>query len=456
MEYNSAQLADDFEKVMKVVEAYRGRVDRTRLVGLDEYERRVKAVQDALAKEGFKIGFVFCDEHYCGDVPYLGGNTNLSIEQVAGVIGPTGFHIVAGLEGGYVAEQLAPRAGAKVHKVQMLQLADEEYPIDAERMEDVLAEAAGLPLAKIGKIALLTPRQVIPAALVEYFEKLFGKASVVDKQVLYQKIKNLKSGIEMKLIEDACIIASAAMRAMLAVLKPGMLETEVAAWGYFVARMLGSELDGFRIILGANEANRTLIGLALNRRINEGDWVHLGCAPRRDGYNSCLRRSVIAVQDPKDVTPDQQFWFDFIADAYKVGLDAYLKICAENLPAKVQEQALVDFFASRSEAVSEKIGKKIMLEKFKPYTGTHNSGLTECQEFYGAITLNSEKPLAEQVVTMLDVALRGIGNYWNDVVIPNFDYIVVEDTLGKYGRKARVLTELPVHVQHMVGNVNEL
>jgi hypothetical protein len=57
-------------------------------------------------------------EHYDGDVANLGGNTNIQIEQVAGVIGKTGFHIVAGLEGGYVAEQLAERARAKVSKAE--------------------------------------------------------------------------------------------------------------------------------------------------------------------------------------------------------------------------------------------------------------------------------------------------------------------------------------------------
>ena len=36
------------------------------------------------------------------------------------MIGPNGFHVVAGLEGGYVAEQLADRAGATVHKVELL------------------------------------------------------------------------------------------------------------------------------------------------------------------------------------------------------------------------------------------------------------------------------------------------------------------------------------------------
>lgn len=89
----------------------------------------------------------------------MGGNTNLTIEQVAGVIGKDGFHIAAGLEGGYVAEQLAGRAGAVFHKVEMLQLAYEKYPIKAERLEQVIEAAAGDP---VDHIALLTPRQVIP------------------------------------------------------------------------------------------------------------------------------------------------------------------------------------------------------------------------------------------------------------------------------------------------------
>ena len=95
------------------------------------------------------------------------------------------------------------------------------------------------------------------------------------------------------------------MRAMLAVLRPGRLETEVAAWGAWVGRMLGSEADGFKIMVGANEANRTLIGPALNRPIREGDWVHLGVAPQRDGLTACVRRSVIAVDDPSRVTEDR-------------------------------------------------------------------------------------------------------------------------------------------------------
>ena len=293
----------------------------------EEFLERVERVNVALQAAGHAVGIVFSDEHYRGDVPYLGGNTNLSIEQVAGVVGPTGFHIVAGLEGGYVAEQLVYRSGAQVHKAELLQLADEQYPIQAERLEDIIAAAAGGP---VDHVALLTPRQVIPAGIVEYLEGLYGKDGVVDAQELYFKVKYEKSDIEMRLIADACVIADAMMRAMLAVLRPGRLETELVAWAQFVGRMLGSEADGFKVIVGANEANRTLIGPGLNRPIREGDWVHLGVAPQRDGLTSCIRRSVIAVDEPSKVTADQHYWLEMVEGAYAVGEAWYRKVAAEN------------------------------------------------------------------------------------------------------------------------------
>lgn len=441
------RLQQDFARVLEVLEKAEG-IDKQRQVEREEFEIRVKNVNSALAQAGYEVGLVFSDEHYCGDVPYLGGNTNITVEQVAGVVGKTGFHIVAGLEGGYVAEQLAGRAGAKVHKAELLQLADEQYPVEAVRLEDVLREANGGDMP--ARIALLTPRQVMPASLVEYCADLLGADNVVDAQELYYRIKYEKSECEMGLIRDAARIGDAVMEAMLVTLRPGLLETQVAAWGHFAARELGAEELGFDIMVGANEANRTLIGKALNREIRAGDWVHLGVGTKRDGLNACIRRSVIAVPEPDGVTEAQRFWFDLVEGAYRVGFEKYCEVARDNLPAKLQEQALVDYFASHSEEVSRRVGQPIQLETLKPYTGTHNAGYTECQEFFGAITLDSEAPLGARIVTMLDVALRGIGNYWDDVRLPGFDYLVVENTLGKFGRDVETFNKLPLNVQNCV------
>src|SRR5215472_18854176 len=129
---SSTDHRQDLDKVLRILQATPS-IDREFAAPREEFQARVRRVNDSLQRHGHTVGLVFSDEHYAGDVPYLGGNTNISIEQVAGVIGAKGFHVVAGLEGGYVAEQLADRAGAIVHKVELLQLADEKYPIRAER-----------------------------------------------------------------------------------------------------------------------------------------------------------------------------------------------------------------------------------------------------------------------------------------------------------------------------------
>ncbi len=443
------ELRHDFENVLKILEQA-PIIDKLLEVPTSEFLRRQKITWDAIETADLDLGFVFSDEHYDGDVPYLGGNTNITIEQVAGAIGPDGFHIIAGLEGGYVSEQLAPRARAKVHKAELLQLADEKYPIEAERIEDILEEVAG---KKVNRIGLLTPQQVIPVGIIDYLAEIVGRENIIDAQDLYYRIKYEKSDIEMDLIRDANLIGDMMMRAMLAVLRPGLLETQVAGWAYWVAKELGSEENGWDVMVGTGDANRTLIGKAMNREIREGEFVHIGVAPKRDGLNGCVRRSLIAVENPSDVTPEQQYWFDFTEEAYEVGEEAYRKVAAEGLPARQQEQALVDFFASRSDEVSKRYAKRIELESLKPYTGTHNAGYTECQEFFGAITLDSDEPLGHQIVTMLDVAIRGVGDMWDAVVIPDMDFVVVENTLGKFGPRVERFNRLPNNVQALVGRV---
>jgi hypothetical protein len=256
--------------------------------------------------------------------------------------------------------------------------------------------------------------------------------------------------VEMQLIEEASLAADLMIEGMLGVLKPGMFETQVAGWGYEIACEMGIEEMGFDVMVTAGEANRTLIGKALNRRIEEGDMVHIGVGPKRDGLTACERVSVIAVENPSQVGEDQKFWLDFIEEAFRTGLDAYREVAKKNLPAKLQEQALVDYFKQREDEVNRRFGIRVDLAKQKPYTGTHNAGYTECQEFYGAITLESESPLGNQIVTMLDVAVRGVGNMWDDVKIPGLDFVLCEKTLGKFGSDVRVLNRLPVNVQHLV------
>ncbi len=458
----------------------------------EEFVDRRRKVWKALKEQAdIDVAFAFSDEHYSGDVPYLGGNINYSIEQMAFGLGPDPFSsgIIAGFEGVYIAGQLAGRAGIMVYPTEDLQLADEIYPVEGFTLKNILEKIAG---RKIRRVGLLTPRQVIPDGIVASLEEIVGKEHVIDAQIPFQAVKNLKSDNEMKLIEDASYVTSLALRVMLAVMEPGMDETEVASFGDMLAKWMGCERQGFQTMVGSDSACITMIGPALNRQILNGEFIHLGTSYKRDGLTACCRRSLFTSKE--GITPYREYFRGIVEKAFTAGFNAYVDIVENDKLAKYQEQALIDFFNDRTDEVVQLVHSEYGIEqasflrdqlfhevpgitkglaRMKPYTGTHNSGYTECQEFYGAITLESEQPLAQQVVTMLDVALRGRGSKWLgeefEQIIPGFDYWVVEDTLGKYGNRVKNLTgelqpggrevkgigKIPVNVQALAGNLKE-
>ena len=209
---------------------------------------------------------------------------------------------------------------------------------------------------------------------------------------------------------------------------------------------------GWDVMVGANEANRTLIGKALNREIDRGDWVHLGVAPKRDGLNSCCRRSVIAVEDPAEVTAEQRYWFGAGGGGLPGGPGRLRASGAEELPARAAGAGAGRLLRGRSsDEVSRRVGRPVQLERLKPYTGTHNAGYTECQEFYGAITLEIGRAAGP---ADRDDAGRGAARHRQPVGrrgAAGLDFVVVENTLGKFGTRVEEFNQVPRRVQPLVG-----
>jgi hypothetical protein len=55
---------------------------------------------------------------------------------------------------------------------------------------------------------------------------------------------------------------------------------------------------------------------------------------------------------------------------------------------------------------------------------------------------------------MLDVAIRGFGDHWDEVILPDLDYIVIENTLGKFGKNVEVFNQLPLNVQSLASSLS--
>ncbi len=116
------------------------------------------------------------------------------------------------------------------------------------------------------------------------------------------------------------------------------------------------------------------------------------------------------------ITAYRDYFRKIVEEGFNVGFEAYVDIVENNKPAKYQEKALIDFFNKKTDEMLNMVqatsGKKEALSlkeklfsdipgiakglaRMKPYTGTHNSGYTECQEFYGAITIRVRRTSGE-------------------------------------------------------------
>jgi len=72
------ELSREFARVLDVLTACPA-VAKALAIPPEDFARRQTATWRALEQAGLDVGFVFSDEHYDGDVPYLGGNTNITI-----------------------------------------------------------------------------------------------------------------------------------------------------------------------------------------------------------------------------------------------------------------------------------------------------------------------------------------------------------------------------------------
>ncbi len=440
-ENQSKIVASVIEKAVKV--------DKQFLLPPEEFTQRQKNVVNMLTENGFDCGIVYSDEHYCGDVPYLAGNCNIIVEPIAAVISKKGLYFIAGLESGIVAEQFCHRSNVVIRKVDILSLGSKSYPDDLLTPDDIIEEACG---GKPKNVALLTTKVLFPLALYECIKAYVGEDNISDLSGGYYRIKYEKSMNELRLIRESCAISDAMMEGMLRVMRPGMTEAQLAGFGYLIATELGADDFGFKIMVNAGESNRTMVARATNRIINEGDIVHVGVSPKRDGLCGAQRASVVCVKSPDLITKEYDIWMTFLREAFEHSLNEFKRIAQYDLLGSEHEKSMIKFYADKAAELEEKTGRSLSnFSELKGYVTTHNSGYTECQEMYGALACGFNEKCAKNMVLMMDVGLKGYRDDWSKIAIEGLDYLVIEKTTIKTGKDVEVLNKLPLDLQYLVG-----
>jgi len=431
----------------EIVEETLPSIDRFIQISREEYAERWRKVQDSMTVKGYDLLYVCGSELDRSDAAWLTGAFDPMIERYSVMLPIEGKPVIlAGSEGGHVLEEAAEKSGADIALLKEFQISDEEYRWAKFVSLDQVLNRMKIP--KHGsRVAIASPREVLPYAQLSMLESHFGKENVIFDPEILQRIKYEKSDTELAIMQEANKIADAALRGMLAVTMPGLTELQVASVGDFIMKALGAGRTGFCTIVTSGERGYTVIGPATNKVIRDGEIVSLGVSPTFNGYHGVIRRTVRAGREP---SPEQTEFIKAVEDLYVTVMEAVKEAARRDLPSNYIDQQgkkLLEGLKLRTLS-----GELCM--PHEPYTFIHNMGCSECQEGFGAVTPYTDYPLGKQVALAIDVALLGFEERGKPI-FPVL-YAVIEDAFWKKGSEVGVYNRLPLNVQHLVGNTEPI
>lgn len=423
--------SDDFKKVQQVVEHYAAKVDLSAGISKEEYHTRHKRVWDKLTEKGLDFGFFFWYREMPGDGLYLTGY-NPTLEKACAIIAPGKAPLLlVGPESGKWAKETGLDLEAKF--TTEFSLPDEYYEgVTCASLPEVIQNYVGHEIKKVG---IMTPLDVVTVKVLDIFKyDVPGKPELIDATDILEDLRYDKSEAEFHCMQQADTIAAAAVRAMLAVLKPGLRELQVTAIGDYVVKALGGEGYGAESMATSGARNRYIIAPASNKVIEPGDIVQLSSVPSFQGYKGVCRRTVVAGER----NALQREFFEKMNHGYELAVAELKNVIEHDLPINRVDLAARDYFQTQ-----QLDGVNMKCLHF--YSTSHGTGLTEClekipthpykEDYYGK---------GKHVGMMLDLGLYDH---------PNKDICggCVESAFFKKDNTFVCFTDLPTDAQALVG-----
>lgn len=423
-----------------------GKVDFSVKLTRADFRKRWSEVQAAMKKKHYDLAYACGSELDRSDCAWLAGVFDPIIERYGVFVPAEGKPIiVAGSEGGHVMEEACDLSGGELAILQEFQISDEEYR--HARFETIIDVLRRTKIPHGPLVAILSSGEFLPLSHYTLLVDTFGVGHLTFDGELLQRPKYEKTARELAIMGEANKVADASFRAMLAVTRPGVRESQVAGVGDFVLKVLGAHRTGVPTIVTSGDRGDTVIGPATEKVIKSGDVVSLGVSPTWHGYHGIVRRTVCA---GKEWNAGQRAFMEAVEGLYRTVWESTEVAAARNLDASTID-AEGKRYVARLELKDVK-GKLRGVQE--PYSYIHNMGCSECQEGYGAVTGWSKGPLGKRLAMAIDCALLGFEKRGKPIFpIP---YAVVEDAFWKNGKKVGVYNRTPISVQHLAGTEKEI
>lgn len=346
-----------------------------------EYEARRKRVQEFMEKKGLDGLVVYFNEYYRENGRYL-SNYWPQVESGAVILSRSGRPLLAGgPEGQPYAREMS--VIPDIRNVPEFMVEGEEYPgAKIETLKDIFKEVSHGEFRRVGIVGYTE----MPVSVYHRMEKDLRGKEIVNVTADFEKLRHIKSEIEIELLARSAEIADKGMEALVKAVRAGNPEYKAAAAADFAMRDAGAEGFGWSTMLMAGERASSVLGRASGRIFQEGEVVMASVSPLYQGYAGALGRMVVV---GGKISSDQRKAFDIMLGAYEQSI--------EKLRPGVKGKD-VDL-AARNYLKENGFGQYML------YGGAHSIGLREFEQpFFGP---KSECVIQPNMVVAIDIHAYG-------------------------------------------------
>ena len=348
-----------------------------------ESDKRIAQVKSLLQAKNLDFALVYYDEFNIGNGWYLTGWCP-QFESGAVLVPRTG---VPRLLGGPESEPFAKLDSTitETRNFPVFMVPDEEYPNATIIDFPKLFAELNAELGSVRRIGLVGAGRM-PADCYKQIVSGVNGAELVDITSDYVQMRFDKSEWERSQIRAAFALADYAYDAMKAEIKPGASEIQVAAAGEYAVRSRGASGFGFSAIVGSGVRSNAVVPTASSKRLQAGELVMIGIAPKVSGYAGVVGDSIPA---SGQYSERQQVCMRHLKEAFRLTK-------AQLLPGKIGKEI---------DAPARAYFAKHGLSKYLVCPFAHTIGLHEAESpFFGP---HSHDVLRPGMTVCIDVSFFG-------------------------------------------------
>jgi len=208
-------------------------------------------------------------------------NTN-NIRYLTGFTGTSGVALIAADQAAFVTDFRYTEQAAEQAK---------GYRI-VKHGADQNATVAEL-LREWGVDSLLIEEQNVSHAAYKKMEEAFRPAKLLSAQGIAEELRAVKDDAEIAILQEAADLADRAFEHILAFLKPGTAERDIALELEVFMRSNGATSSSFDTIVASGERSALPHGVAGDKKIGRDEFVTLDFGAYYKGYCSDITRTVV-------------------------------------------------------------------------------------------------------------------------------------------------------------------